>query len=97
MFGVTPTAEAKVGRADLGVDRRIARIDFRRALEFSKRAAPFAATAVNKRIQESRLRVVWLEFDSTVKFPQRGIIVTMAPVIKRRQRQMCIRRSRSDC
>src|SRR6266487_2706374 len=96
VFSVTPAAKCNVGCADLGGMPRIARIEFHRSVEFSKRALPFTAAAMNRSADIPTIGATRLEFDSPVDLPQRGIIVTMAPVIKQTQRQMCIRQTRSN-
>src|SRR4029077_9124609 len=97
MFSVTPTSKAKVAIADLMWNPNIARSEFRRALVFRKRASPFTAATVNGRPELSADGVTRLEFDGPIERSQRGIIVTMAPVIKYTQRQMCLRQIRCDC
>src|SRR6266513_4887641 len=96
MFSITPAAKCNAGFADLGGMPRIARIEFHRSVEFSKRALPFTTAAMNRSADVPTIGATRLEFDGPVELPQRGIIVTRAPVIKQRQRQMCIRRSRSN-
>src|SRR4029450_12650026 len=95
VFGVTPAAKCTVGCPDLGGMPRIARIEFHRSVEFSKRALPFTAAAMNRSADIPTIGATRLEFDSPVDLPQRGIVVTIAPVIKQTQRHRCIRESRS--
>src|SRR5437588_216285 len=95
-LSIAPAAKNVVTYADLGSSTRIARIEFRRSVKFRKRALPFTSAAVNCPVQDSRIGVVRLEFHDSVELSQRRIIVAMAPVIKQRQGQMCIRQSRSE-
>ena len=97
MFSVTPTAKRKVRYTDVGRTQSVARIEFRRSVEFSKRALPFTAAAMNRSADIPTIGATRLEFDGPVEFSQPSIVVTIAPVIKQRQRQMCIRQSRSNC
>src|SRR4030095_3592225 len=96
-FSVTPTAKCNVGAADLALRPRIARIEFRRPAEFSKRALPFTTAAMYRSADIPTIGATWLEFDGPVDLPQRRIIVTVAPVIKETQREMCIRDRKSPC
>jgi len=96
MFSVAPTAKLNVRYANAPRDLSVARIEFRRSVELGKRALRFITAAVDISMKGSRVGVVWLKFDGPIKFSQRGIIVAIAPVIKQCQRQMCIRRSRSN-
>src|SRR5882724_10510674 len=96
MFSLTPTTKSKVAIADFMWNPNIARIEFRRALVFSKRASPFTAAAVNRSPELPTDGVTRLEVDGPVEFSQRGIIVAIAPVMKYTQRQMCLRRIRSN-
>src|SRR6266550_6043292 len=96
MFSITPTTKVKVACADLMWNPNIAGIKFRRPLVFSKRASPFTAAAVNGRPELPADRVTRLEFDGPIECSQRGIIVTTDPVMKYTQRQMCLRRLRSN-
>src|SRR2546425_12781733 len=97
MFSVTPTAKRKVRYTDVGRTQSVARIEFRRSVEFSKRALPFTAAAMNRSADIPTIGATRLEFDGPVEFSQPSIVVTIAPVIKQRQRQMCIRQSRTNC
>src|SRR5438128_12658314 len=96
MFSVTPTAKRKVRYTDVGRTQSVARIEFRRSVEFSKRALPFTAAAMNRSAAIPTIGATRLEFDGPVELPQRGIIVTIAPVIKQTQREMCVRQTRSN-
>src|SRR5437899_6525430 len=96
MFGVTPAGKCSVGVADFGWSPRVARIEFGRPAEFSKRALPFTAAPMNRSAHIPTSGATRLEFDGPVDLPQRGIIVTIAPVIKQTQREMCVRQTRSN-
>src|SRR5713101_4278162 len=96
MFSVSPTAKCNVGHANVEGDLRIARIEFRRPVELSKRTLPLTAAAVNRSPGPPTKGVTRLELGDPVELSQRGIVVTMAPVMKQSQRKMCIRRSRRD-
>src|SRR6266481_1218621 len=95
-FSVTPAAKCSVGYADLSGSPRIARIELCRPVELSKRALPFTAAAMNRSAETPTIGATRLEFDDPVEFFQPSIVVTIAPVIKYRQRQMCTRQSRRD-
>src|SRR6266568_9669947 len=97
MFSITPAEKCNAGFADLGRIPRIARIEFRRSVEFSKRALPFTAAAMNRSADIPTIGATRLEFDGPVEFSQPSIVVTIAPVIKQREREVCIRQSRSNC
>src|SRR2546425_9391880 len=96
MFSVTPAAKCSVSYADLGGISRIARIEFRRSLELSKRALPFTAAPMNRSADIPTIGTTRLEFEAPVEFFQPSIVVTIAPVIKYRERQMRIWRSGRD-
>src|SRR5205809_610689 len=93
VFSVTPATKCKVGVADLAVNPRIARIELRRPVEFSKRAFPFTAAAEDRSPVVPTIGATRLEFGDLVEFSQPSIVVTVAPVIKQRHRQMRIRQS----
>src|SRR6266566_4446383 len=96
VFSVTPAAKCTVGCADLGGMPRIARIEFHRSVEFSKRPLPFTAAAMNRSADIPAIGAARLEFEGPVEFFQPSIVSTIAPVIKQTQREMCIRQSRSN-
>src|SRR5437016_1728306 len=96
VFSVTPTAKYKVGVADLRSIRRIAWIQLCCPVKFGKRAFPLTAAAIDCSSVVVAKRTVRLQFEKPVEFLQSSIVVTMAPVMKHRQCQMRVRRSRSD-
>ena len=96
MFSIVPAAKCKTGVANLGRNLRIARIDFRRVLEFGKAALPFAAAAVDRSAVLTTVGAIRLEFDNVVELFQPRLVVAITPVIKQRQRLMCFGRFRSD-
>jgi hypothetical protein len=75
MLCVAPTTNGEVFSAYLVWNPYVARIKFRRPLEFSKRAALFTAASVNRSPVLQAVRVIRLEFDGLVKFFQREIKV----------------------
>jgi hypothetical protein len=75
MLCVTPTTNGEVFCAYLVRNPYVARIKFSHPLVFSKRAALFTAASVNRSPELQAARVIRLEFDSPVKFFQRGIKV----------------------
>jgi TolB-like protein/class 3 adenylate cyclase len=95
-FGITPTAKCIVGHANIAGDRRVARIELRRAVVFSKCAFPLTTATIDRSAVEVAERTVRLEFENPIQFLQSSIIVAIAPVMKQRQRQMCGRRSWSN-
>ena len=90
MFCVTPTAKCEVRCANIVGNQRVARIEFRRSFIFSKRPVPFAAAAVNRTSVSITNRVTRLKFNGLTEFLERGIIVTIASIIKEPERQVCI-------
>src|SRR6266446_943896 len=97
VFSVTPAPKHEVGYTDLSRNPESRWIELRRPVEFSKRALPFTAAAVNRSPVVMTKGATRLEFEGSVEFSQPSIVVTIAPVIIQTQCQMCIRQSRSNC